>query len=47
LDFTRGKVYFPVRSDDGSIGGFIGNADGQLKMPPQWIGTSVVKLKRS
>jgi hypothetical protein len=26
---------------------YIGNADGQLKMPPQWIGTSVVKLKRS
>jgi hypothetical protein len=22
-------------------------ADGQLKMPPQWIGTNVVKLKRA
>ena len=47
IGFTRRKVYFPVRNDDGSISGFIGFADGQLKMPPQWIGTNVVKLKRA
>ena len=47
IGFTRGKVYFPVRNEDGSISGFIGYADGQLKMPPQWIGTNVVKLKRA
>jgi DNA primase len=47
IGFTRGKVYFPVRNEDGSISGFIGFADGQLKMPPQWIQTNVVKLKRA
>ena len=47
IGFTRGKVYFPVRNEDGSISGFVGYADGQLKMPPQWIGTNVVKLKRA
>jgi hypothetical protein len=40
-------VYLPIRNDDGSISGFIGFADGQLKMPPQWIQTNVVKLKRA
>jgi hypothetical protein len=47
IGFTRGRVYLPVRNDDGSISGFIGYVDGQLKMPPQWIGTNVVKLKRA
>jgi DNA primase len=47
IGFTRGKVYFPVRNEDGSISGFVGYADGRLKMPPQWIGTNVVKLKRA
>ena len=47
IGFTRGKVYFPVRNDDGSISGFIGFADGQLKMPPQWLHSNVVKLKRA
>ena len=47
IGFTRGKVYFPVRNEDGSISGFVGYADGQLKMPPHWIGTNVVKLKRA
>src|SRR5258708_33000976 len=47
IGFTRGRVYFPIRNEDGSIGGFVGYADGQLKMPPQWIGTNVVKLKRA
>src|SRR5258708_29156140 len=44
IGFTRGRVYFPIRNEDGSIAGFVGYADGQLKMPPQWIGTNVVKL---
>jgi hypothetical protein len=47
IGFTRGRVYFPIRNEDGSIAGFVGYADGQLKMPPQWIGTNVVKLKRA
>jgi DNA primase len=47
IGFTRGRVYFPIRNEDGSISGFVGYADGQLKMPPQWIGTNVVKLKRA
>jgi hypothetical protein len=36
IGFTRGRVYFPIRNEDGSIAGFVGYADGQLKMPPQW-----------
>jgi hypothetical protein len=48
VGFTRGKVYFPIRNEDGSISGFVGFPDGQLKMPPQWIRTTnVVKLKRA
>ena len=47
IGFTRGKVYFPIRNEDGSISGFVGYADGQLKMPPAWIRTNVVKLKRA
>jgi len=48
IGFTRGKVYFPIRNEDGSISRFIGYSDDQLKMPPQWIRTTnVVKLKRA
>jgi DNA primase len=47
IGFTRGRVYFPIRNEDGSVSGFIGYADGQLKMPPQWITSNVVKLKRA
>jgi hypothetical protein len=47
IGFTRGKVYFPIRNDDSSIAGFIGFADGELKMPPQWLLSNVVKLKRA
>jgi len=47
IGFTRGRVYFPIRNEDGSVAGFVGYADGQLKMPPQWIGTNVMKLKRA
>jgi hypothetical protein len=35
IGFTRGKVYFAVRNEDGSISGFIGYADGQIRMPPR------------
>jgi hypothetical protein len=34
IGFTRGKVYFPIRNEDGSVAGFVGYADGQLKMRP-------------
>jgi hypothetical protein len=44
--FTRGKIYFPIRNEDGSISGFIGYADGQLKVPPQWIGTNAVTFPK-
>jgi hypothetical protein len=37
IGFIRGKVYFPIRNDDASIAGFIGFADGQLKMTSQWL----------
>jgi len=47
IGFTRGKVYFPIRNEDGSIAGFVGYADGQIKMSPAWIRTNVVKLKRA
>jgi hypothetical protein len=47
IGFTRGKVYFPIRNEDGSIAGFVGYVDGQIKMPPAWIRTNVVKLKRA
>jgi hypothetical protein len=30
-------VYIPIRHADGSIGGFIGYADGVLKLPPKWL----------
>jgi hypothetical protein len=36
-----GAIHFPVRNDDGSNSGFVGFADGQLKMPPQWLRTNV------
>ena len=47
IGFTRGRIYIPVRNEDGSISGFVGFADGQLKMPPQWLHSNVVKLKRA
>lgn len=46
IGYVRGKVYFPVRDDTGFICGFIGFADGQLKMPPRWLQQDkVVKLR--
>jgi hypothetical protein len=32
-----GQVYIPIRHSDGSIGGFVGYADGQMKLPPKWL----------
>jgi hypothetical protein len=44
----RKLVYVPVRNPDGSISGFIGIKDASaVKMPPQWIGSNVVKLRRA
>jgi DNA primase len=46
IGFTRGRVYFPMKDDTGFVCGFIGYADGQLKMPPKWLQQSkVVKLR--
>jgi hypothetical protein len=47
IGFTRGKVYFPMKDDTGFICGFIGFADGQLKLPRAGWNTKVVKLKRA
>lgn len=41
----RKRVYWPIRNPDGSISGFI-TADG-VKLPPAWIGTNVVQLRRA
>jgi len=35
IGFYRGQVYIPIRHTDGSISGFVGYADGQLKLPPK------------
>lgn len=46
IGFTRGRVYFPMKDDTGFIAGFIGYADGELKMPPKWRHQNkVVKLR--
>ncbi len=37
IGFYRGQVYIPIRHTDGSISGFVGYADGQLKLPPKWL----------
>jgi DNA primase len=48
IGFTRGKVYFPLRDEYGFTAGFVGYADGALKMPPKLLANpSVVKLKRA
>jgi len=36
IGFYRGQVYIPIRHTDGSISGFVGYADGQLKLRPKW-----------
>ncbi len=41
------KAHRPEADAASSVAGFVGYADGQLKMPPAWIRTNVVKLKRA
>jgi hypothetical protein len=36
IGFYRGRVYIHIRHTDGSISGFVGYADGQLKLP-KWL----------
>jgi DNA primase len=44
----RKAIYFPQKDDTGFVCGFIGFANGELKMPPRWLEQSkVVKLKRA
>jgi hypothetical protein len=33
----RGKTYFPIRHQDGSISGFVGYSAEGLKLPPRWL----------
>ena len=48
VGYYRGRVYIPVRDEDGSIAGFIGYTEGELKLPPRWLPRSnVVALKRA
>jgi DNA primase len=35
IGFYRGQVYIPIRHSDGSMSGFVGYADGQMKLPPK------------
>ena len=35
IGFYRGQVYIPIRHADGTISGFVGFADGVLKLPPR------------
>ena len=37
IGFYRGQVYIPIPHSDGSISGFVGYADGQMKLPPKWL----------
>jgi len=37
IGFYRGQVYILIRHSDGSISGFVGYADGQMKLPPKWL----------
>jgi hypothetical protein len=43
----RKAVYSGLRNPDGSISGFIKFAEGQLTMPPKWIDSKVVLLRRA
>jgi hypothetical protein len=48
ISFYRGQVYIPIRHSDGSISGFVGYVDGQMKLPPKWLtATSVTFSKKS
>jgi hypothetical protein len=41
----QGLLPYPKRRRP--VAGFVGYADGQLEMPPAWIGTNVAKPKRT
>jgi CHC2 zinc finger len=43
----RKAVYFPIRNPDGTVSGFIGSQQSQLKLPPQWLPSKVVRLRRA
>lgn len=45
----RGRIAFPIRTESGSIAGFVGiGADGSVKCPKTWqYSTNVVKLRRA
>lgn len=48
IGFCRGRVYFPMKDDTGFVCGFIGFANGELKMPPRWLEQDkIVKFKRA
>jgi DNA primase len=49
VGFYRGRVYIPIRDTGGSIAGFIGYANGEIKMPPKWLAapSNVVALRRA
>lgn len=43
----RNKVWLPMRDLSGQVLGFIGYAEGEpLKMPPKWLPSKIVQLKR-
>jgi DNA primase len=42
----RKAIYLAARNPDGSISGYIAIKDGQLAMPPRWITSNVVPLRK-
>jgi hypothetical protein len=46
VGFYRGRVYFPMRHPDGTVAGFIGFADGELKLPKTWLPSNVVPFQK-
>jgi hypothetical protein len=46
IGFYRGRVYLPMRHKNGDISGFIGYANGELKLPPKWLEPQEAKVLR-
>lgn len=44
--FHRGSVVIAIRNPDGTIAGFAGVKDGELKLPTKWLAAKVVEFKR-
>ena len=44
--FHRGSVVLAIRNPDGTIAGFAGIKDGQLKLPTKWLAAKVVPLRK-